>query len=106
MKIPLYNNINLKVKPLSKSSKINRRFKRVGGWCEPIVEIFPNGLVRADRTGTRGLSTGPADIEASMEASNALADIEVRVEASSALADIKVSMEASRVKYEAELISM
>ena len=49
--------------------------------------------MRADRTGTRGLSRRLADIEASMEASNVLADI-------------KVSMEASRVKYEAELISM
>jgi len=58
LKIPLYNNINLKVKPLSKSSKINWRFKRVGGWCESIVEIFPNGLVRADRKSIRVVSDG------------------------------------------------
>lgn len=34
---------------MSKNSRTYQNFQRAGGRCEPTAEIFPNGLVRADR---------------------------------------------------------
>lgn len=51
-------NIDNKNKPVNKSSRIYQNFQRVGGRCEPTAEIYPNGLVRADRKHLQVVSDG------------------------------------------------
>ena len=43
---------------MNKNSRIYQNFQRVGGWCEPTAEIYPNGLVSADRKRMQVVSDG------------------------------------------------